>query len=454
MNPVYSSTTELARAILEGKISAVEVLEAHLAQIEKCNPALNAIVILETESARQRAQAADEALARGELWGPLHGVPFTLKDGFATKGVRSTAGFPPFDHITDYDSTSAARLKAAGAILMGKTNVSTLLGEYQTNNPIFGRTNNPWNLDYTPSGSSGGAAAAVAAGLTPFDIGSDLGGSIRIPAHFCGVFGLKPTENRVSLIGVIPNPNPLPRSIRIMGTVGPIARTLEDIELLYTLIAGADELDTGVPPVLVEGSFPLPLNRLRIAYAPTFAGVPVSSETRNAIETLAKQLEAAGAIVEEAKLPHFDVGEAFTHIGGIINMLVSAFQPQEKPPSLDQYFTELHIRDQSIVAWEQFFQAWDVLLCPTAMIPAYPHHEPGTPLMVDEQPVDYLAQCIHTTLFNYTGHPAIALPYISSRDGMPLGVQLVGKRWGEAKLLSVAKSISAVTGSFQRPAGY
>lgn len=454
MNPVYSSTTELAGAIREGKISAVEVLEAHLAQIEKHNPALNAIVILETESARQRAQAADEALARGEIWGPLHGVPFTLKDGFATKGVRSTAGFPPFDHITDYDSTPAARLKAAGAILMGKTNVSTLLGEYQTNNPIFGRTNNPWNLDYTPSGSSGGAAAAVAAGLTPFDIGSDLGGSIRIPAHFCGVFGLKPTENRVSLTGVIPNPHPLPRSIRIMGTVGPIARTLEDIELLYTLIAGADGLDTGAPPVLVEGSFPLALNSLRIAYAPTFAGVPVSSETRNAIETLAKQLEAAGAIVEEPKLPHFDVGEAFTHIGGIINMLVGAFQPQENPPSLDQYFTELHIRDQSIVAWEQFFQEWDVLLCPTAMIPAYLHHEPGTPLMVDGQPVDYLAQCIHTTLFNYTGHPAIALPYTSSSDGMPLGVQLVGKCWGEAKLLSVAKSISAVTGAFQRPAGY
>lgn len=454
MNPIFSSTTDLAASILAGTISAVEVLEAHLAQIDHHNPALNAIVILEAESARQRAHAADEALARGEIWGPLHGVPFTLKDGFATKGVRSTAGFPPFDHIPDYDSAPAARLKAAGAILMGKTNVSTLLGEYQTNNPIFGRTNNPWNLEYTPSGSSGGAAAAVAAGLTPFDIGSDLGGSIRIPAHFCGLFGLKPTENRVSLTGVLPSPHPLPRSIRIMATVGPLARTLDDIELLYRLIAGPDGHDTAAPPVPVERSVPLALNTLRIAYAPTFAGVPVSSETRNAIETLSQQLEAEGAVVEAAPLPHFDVGEAFTHIGGLINMIVGAFQPQNHPPLLDQYFTELHIRDQSIVAWEQFFQTWDVLLCPIAMVPAYPHQEPGQPLSVDGQPVDYLAQSVHTTLFNYTGHPALALPYTRSSDGMPLGLQLVGKRWGEARLLSVAKSISAVTGAFQRPVGF
>jgi amidase len=454
MNPIFSSATELARAILAGTMSAVEVLEAHLAQIDNHNPALNAIVTLEAESARRCARAADESLARGEVWGPLHGVPFTLKDGFATKGVRSTAGFPSFDHIPDYDSAPAARLKDAGAILMGKTNVSTLLGEYQTHNPIFGRTNNPWNPAYTPSGSSGGAAAAVAAGLTPFDIGSDLGGSIRIPAHFCGLFGLKPTETRVSLTGVLPSPHPLPRSIRIMATVGPIARTVDDIELLYTLIAGPDGRDTSVPPVPVERSVPLALNTLRIAYAPTFAGVPVSSETRHAIETLAQQLEAAGAVVEAAPLPHFDVGEAFTHIGGIINMMVGAFQPQDHPPTLDHYLTELHIRDQSIVAWEQFFQAWDVLLCPTAMIPAYPHHEPGTPLLVDGQPVDYLAQSIHTTLFNYTGHPALALPYTRSSDGLPLGVQLVSKRWGEAKLLSVAKSIATVTGAFQRPTGY
>lgn len=454
MNPIYSSTTEIAAAIRAGKISAVEVLEAHLAQIEKHNPALNAVVILEADSARQRAQEADAALARGEVWGPLHGVPYTLKDGFATKGVRSTAGFPPFDHVTDYDSTPAARLKKAGAILMGKTNVSTLLSEYQTNNPIFGRTNNPWNLEYTPSGSSGGAAAAVAAGLTPFDIGSDLGGSIRIPSHFCGLFGLKPTETRVSLTGVLPSPNPPPRLLRIMATVGPIARTLEDIELLYALIAGADGLDTSAPPVLVDRIPPLPLKSLRIAYAPTFAGVAVSLETRNAIETLAKQLEAAGAVVEEAKLPHFDVGDAFTHIGGIINMMMTAFQPQEKPPTVADYFTELDIRDKSILAWEEFFQEWDVLLCPTAMIPAYPHQEPGKPFIIDGEQVDYLAQSIHTTLFNYTGHPAIALPYTSSSEGLPLGVQLVSKRWGEAKLLSAAKSISAITGAFQRPTGY
>ena len=205
MDIVFSSTTELAAAIRSGRVSAVDVLDAHLKQIEKWNPALNAVVTLDAEGAYQRAHEADKALACEKLWGPLHGVPFTLKDALATAGMRTTTGFPPLaDYVPHADSTAAARLKAAGGILMGKTNVPVLLADYQTDNPIFGRTNNPWNTQRTPGGSSGGAAAAVASGMTPFDIGTDLSGSIRIPAAFCGLFGLKPTERRVSLAGLIP----------------------------------------------------------------------------------------------------------------------------------------------------------------------------------------------------------------------------------------------------------
>ena len=194
---------------------------------------------------------ADEALARGEVWGPLHGVPFTLKDAHATAGMRTTTGFPPLDHVPHEDSTVTARLKAAGGILIGKTNVAEMLADSQSNNPIFGRTNNPWNIERTPGGSSGGAAAALASGMTPFEIGTDLSGSIRIPAHFCGLFGLKPTEHRVSLAGLIPGLPP-PRSVRIMSCIGPMARTVEDLALLYPIIAGPDGRDTEVQPVPVD----------------------------------------------------------------------------------------------------------------------------------------------------------------------------------------------------------
>ena len=202
----FSSATDLAAAVRARHVSATEVLEAHLAQIQRYNSALNAVVTMDADGAHERAREADSALARGEVWGPLHGVPFTLKDAHTTAGMRTTVGFPPLDHVPHEDSTVTARLKAAGAILIGKTNVAMMLADpAQTKNPIFGRTINPWNIARTPGGSSGGAAAALASGMTPFEIGTDLAGSIRIPAHFCGVFGLKPTENRVSLAGLIPD---------------------------------------------------------------------------------------------------------------------------------------------------------------------------------------------------------------------------------------------------------
>src|SRR5947209_16985135 len=286
MDIVFSSTTQLAAAIRAGHVSATEVLEAHLAQINTHNPTLNAIITIDAERARSRAREADEALARGELWGPLHGVPFTLKDAHATAGMRTTTGFPPLaDYVPQEDSTATARLKAAGGILIGKTNVAMLLADYQTTNPIFGRTNNPWNSERTPAGSSGGAAAALAAGMTPFEIGTDLSASIRIPAHFCGLFGLKPTEQRVPLTGLIPGLPP-PRSVRIMSCIGPMARTAEDLALLYAIIAGPDARDTDVAPVPI-GSVPeLSLAGLRIAVAPTFADLPVAADIRHAVADL------------------------------------------------------------------------------------------------------------------------------------------------------------------------
>src|SRR6266566_9367580 len=374
MDIVFSSTTQLATAIRAGHVSATEVLEAHLAQIAAHNPALNAIVTMDAERARERAREADKALARGEHWGPLHGVPFTLKDAHATAGMRTTTGFPPLaNYVPKVDSTVTARLKAAGGILLGKTNVHMMLADpAQSINPIFGRTNNPWNVGRTPGGSSGGAAAALAAGMTPFDIGTDLSATIRIPAHFCGVYGLKPTEQRVPLTGLIPG-LPGPRPIRIMSCIGPMARTVEDLALLYSIIAGPDGRDTEVQPVPVDKMPQLALKHLRVAFAPTFPGLPVAAEIRGAVEELAKQLRPLCAAVEEATLPSVDFNQELLSAGALIGMVVGAFQPeeQERPTTLAQYLEALDIRDQSILAWEQFFDEWDVLLCPPSMVTAF-----------------------------------------------------------------------------------
>ncbi len=452
---VFSSTTQLAAAIRAGDVSATEVLEVHLAQIATHNPALNAVVTMDAEQAHKRAREADEALARGEIWGPLHGVPFTLKDAHATAGMRTTTGFPPLDHVPHEDSTVTARLKAAGGILLGKTNVAMMLADYQTTNPIFGRTNNPWNIERTPGGSSGGAAVALAGGMTPFEIGTDLSASIRIPAHFCGVCGLKPTEQRVPLTGLIPG-LPTPRSVRIMSCIGPMARTVDYLALLYSIIAGPDGRDTEVQPVPVDKMPHLELKHLRVAFAPSFPGLPVAAEIRGAVEELAKQLRPLCAAVEEAALPQVDFNQELPRAGALIGMIIGAFQPeeQEQPATLAQYLEALDRRDQSILAWEQFFEKWDVLLCPPSMVTAFPHCEPGSPLRVDDQEVIYWAVSGHGTLFNYTGHPAVVLPYKLDRDGLPLGIQLVGKRWDESHLLEMAKVLSEVTGPFQRPPGY
>ena len=454
---VFSSAAQLAAAIQAGAISATEALAAHLAQIDRRNPALNAIITLDAERAHARAQAADAAQARGERWGPLHGVPFTLKDAHATAGLRTTTGFPPLaDQVPSEDGTVAARLRAAGGILMGKTNVAAMLADpAQSANPIFGRTSNPWNTAYTPGGSSGGAAAAVAAGMTPFDIGTDLSGSLRIPAHFCGLFGLKPTEHRVSLDGLIPGLPP-PRSVRLMSCIGPMARTVEDLALLLGIIAGPDARDTDVPPVPLGTVPALDIKGLRIAVAPTFAGLPVAAGIRQAIEALAQQLRAAGATVEEAPLPALDFTQDLTSAGELIGMMVGAFQPDAHAPptTLAQYLEMLHRRDQSIRAWEQLFESWDALLCPPAMIGAFPHCETGVPLQVDGQAVDYWFVSAHCTVFNYTGHPAAVLPYTHDQHGLPIGVQLVGKRWDDARLLGIAQALANVTGAFTRPPGY
>ncbi|MER8828394.1 amidase [Mesorhizobium sp. M0938] len=457
MDLVFSSTTELAAAIRDRKISAVEALDAYLAQIDRHNEAVNAVVTLGRETARARAEKADEAQARGDVLGPLHGVPFTLKDTHETSGMKTTVGFPPFaDYVAREDSPVVLRLKAAGGVLTAKTNVATMLGDWQSDNPLFGRTNNPWDLSRTSGGSSGGAAAALCAGMTPFEVGTDMQDSIRLPAAFCGVYGLKATEHRVSLAGAFPDPGGVPRGVRLMSCIGPLARNVEDLALILGIIAGPDGRDADLAPVPVEGMPELDLKTLRIVFAPAFPGFPVAGEIRAAVENLARELQSGGAVVEEARLPTLDLHDDLTQGGALIGMMLEATQPEppEEPTPVSRWFEALGRRDRSILAWERFFQEWDALLCPVAMTTAFPHCEPGTPIKVDDKEQSYWMLPAYGAVFNYSGHPALSLPYTQGRDGLPIGLQLVGRRWSESRLLGIARAIAPLSGGFRRPPGY
>ncbi|RUW67663.1 MULTISPECIES: amidase [unclassified Mesorhizobium] len=457
MDIAFASTIELATAIAARTISAVAALDAHLAQIDRGNGAVNAIVTLDREGARERARQADVALARGDALGPLHGVPFTLKDTHDTTGMKTTVGFPPFaDYVAKKDSPVVARLKAAGAILIGKTNVATMLGDWQSDNPLFGRTGNPWNLSRTAGGSSGGAAAAVAAGMTPFEIGTDMQDSIRLPAAFCGVYGLKPTEHRVSLAGAFPDPGGTARSVRLMSCLGPLARSAEDLALIYRIIAGPDEGDTDLAPVPVEATETPDVGALRIAVATSFPGFPVAGEISAAVEKLGEKLGSAGAMVEEAKLPRLDLHDDLAEGGALIGMMLEAAQPDppEQPTPVSRWFAALARRDRSILAWDRFFESCDALLCPVAMTTAFPHCAPGTAIEVNGREENYWMLPAYGAVFNYSGHPALTIPGGYDSEGLPIGLQLVGRRWSETRLLGIASAIAPLTDGYRRPTGY
>jgi amidase len=453
--PTTMTAVELASAIRERRMSSTEIVEAHLSRIERGNPALNAVITLDAAGALRQAREVDDLIARGDVDPvslPLLGVPLTLKDCHETAGMRTTSGYPPLSgHIPARDGTVSARLKAAGAIVMGKTNVSELLADAQSSNPIFGRANNPWNLERTPGGSSGGAAAAVACGMTPLEIGSDIGGSIRMPAHCCGIYGLKPTEHRVSNYGHIPDLPQHPRTTRVMNAIGPMARSVDDLSLAFRIIAGPDGFDLDVPPVPVSVVPDLSLASLRLAWAGSFPGLPIASDIRNAIARLAVDLDGAGALVEET-LPGLSFDEQLEtrmKLREIVRMLIDV--PPAGPPSALDYFETLDRRDGFIRAWEQFFDDWDALICPVMMTTAFPHCERDTPVAVDGEPYDYMMVAGYCRPFNLTGHPVVTIPIGLDGDGLPIGVQIAGKRWHDERLLGIAKAVTSIVGPLSQP---
>ena len=477
---VFRSATELA-SVIRGKVaSAKEVLDEHLCHITKHNPSLNAVVTLNEEEARQRAERADAALARGEVWGPLHGVPVTVKDAFETAGLRTTSSFKPLaNYIPKQDATVVARLRAAGAIILGKTNMPMLALDVQSNSPLFGRANNPWNTAYTPGGSTGGGAASVAAGLSPLEIGSDMGGSVRIPAHFCGILALKSSEHLVSIAGHIPEPPGAPRGVRHMGVVGPLARCVDDLRLAISLIAGTDGRNWEVPPVPLSSVAKRPLRKCRIAWTDDF-GIPLAENVRTALKSLADELLGAGCRVEQLRPPGFDFRMAHETWGEMLGSEVGAGMPlvprfltglqfrmmhsrsylrngviRGVRLNMPRYARALTRRDALISQLDKFLSEWDAWLCPVTSGPAFTHCRTGQPIEIDGRKVPYLvASTGYTTVFNLTGNPVVVLPVGRSKEGLPIGIQVVGRRWRDMELLAAADAIADVTGPFQRPPGY
>ena len=477
----FSSATELAASIRARRASASDLVELYLARVARYNSALNAICTLDAAGAQRRAREADTALSRGEPWGPLHGVPMTIKDALETAGMRTTGGHPPLkDYIPQRDATAVARLRAAGAILLGKTNVPPLSSDYRADNPIFGRTNNPWNLERTPGGSTGGGAAAVAAGLSAFDVGSDLAGSVRTPAHFCGLFALKPTERRIPNTGHIPEPPGDSRAVRHQNVLGPLARSVEDLALITRTIAGPDDAEWDLAPVPWLAPPERALASHRFAWSTNFGGIAITRETRDGIQKLAAELSRAGCKVEEGNPPGFSFDEAWETWGEIAiaeRAATGGDRSRERVAALNatlgeswavargsakgvkadvaDYMAALTRRDRLITVLERFFQQWDAFICPVSVSPAIPHVPFGTPIDVGGSTVPYfIAGTAYTCAFNMTGNPAVVLPLTHSKDGLPIGVQLVGKRWSEPELLALAQKVSLVTGPFTPPPNY
>lgn len=455
---VFLAAHQLAQAIRDRKISSTEVMEAYLSQITQHNPALNAIVTLDAENALELSLAADKALAQGDNWGVLHGVPVTIKDTLETKGLRTTSSYEPLaDYIPKHDATVVARLRTAGAIILGKTNTPQLAGNFQTNSPLFGRTNNPWNHEYTPGGSTGGGASAIAAGLSPLELGSDIGGSIRVPSHFCGVFGFKPTEHRVSTFGHIPELPGRPKTIRYLQTIGPLARSVEDLRLCLSLIEGPDPRQKEVLPIPIQVNPVTTLQSCRYAWTEGFGDIPATAETKAALEKLASSLADLGCYVEQHNQPPNFEGNALMNT----YMNIFAFELGLSQPDLtrtqqqQRYLTALTERNILIANMEGFLSDWDVWLCPVTPVPAFTHRQPGESIEVDGHEFSYLrAIGAYTAIFNLTGNPAVVLPFTQSQSGLPIGVQMVGRRGSDMKLLEIAQKLTQVTGFFQRPPGY
>lgn len=480
LNP-FSSAASMLAALRSTQISATELLDLHLRRIERFNPALNAIVTPDYENARTRATAADAARARGED-GPLLGLPLTIKDCIYAKGLPTTGGLPDRAEAIDHeDARLTARLRAAGAVLMGKTNVPPYAGDWQSFNPLFGQSNNPWDLERTPGGSTGGGAAALAAGLTPLEFGGDFGGSIRIPAAFCGVYGHKSSETALARSGHFPGPNQ-PNPTVGMGVQGPLARTAEDLELALDVVVGPDIGEDVAWRLTLPPARHQRLADFRVAILPPLDWLSVDQEIMAAQEHLAATLSRAGARVAEASPEGFgNLREYYKLYQSIVAAIVHIGFPEQIRRDLANraraggsefgdtwaagimasaadYILWFGRREVYRAAYRAFFTEWDVLLAPVAMVNAFPHDH-STPfekrtLPVNGTMVPYNLLPVYAGLCNLSGQPGTAFPAGRTSASLPIGLQAIGPYLEDRTPIRFAALVAQEIGGFQAPPGY
>lgn len=439
----------LAEGIRRRDFSSRELLDLYLDRIARLNPALNAVVILDVDGAQRVADAADAAAARDEAVGPLHGIPMTVKDSFETAGIRTTCGVPAWDRVPERDADAVGRLRDAGAIVFGKTNVPAMVADWQTANPIFGVTNNPWDTTRSSGGSSGGAAVALAAGLTALELGSDIAGSIRLPSNWCGVCGHKPSWGLVPQRGHLP-PAPGALAAADLAVIGPLARDVADLELALDILAGPAAADATGWRLQLPPSRASKLGRLRIAVWLDDPAYPVERDVAAVLESAVAALADAGANLVDAAPP--------VSLPEVVQLHMELLYPLMDPSSTLQHRDWLvadERRQQMRAQMWNYFRQVDALLMPVAMVPAiaHDHLEPmaDRALLVDSGTRSYL------DLFGWVGLPTVAylpataVPVGRTNAGLPVGLQVVGPYLEDRTTLAVARGIERVLGGFVPP---
>ncbi|GAA5117294.1 amidase [Pseudonocardia adelaidensis] len=482
--PAFRSAVELVEAMEAGAVSAVELAEQAIARIERHDGTLNAVCVPDFERALEAARAADAARTRGEAR-PLLGVPMTVKESFHVAGLPTTWGIPEFaGFVPDSDAVAVQRVKAAGAVVLGKTNVPFALGDMQSYNAIYGTTGNPWDAQRTPGGSSGGSAAALAAGYGALSIGSDIGGSLRNPAHYCGVYAHKPSLGLLPLRGHTPPDVPVVPAESDLAVIGPMARTAADLKLLLDVLAGPDPLGAGVAYRLA-----LPearhdeLGGYRVLVVDSHPLIPSASSVRAAIDAVAAGLAAAGAKVERESPLLPDQAETARVYARLLMSTLGARFPVEVYEHVRAEAGQLADDDRSLTAervrgavashrdwlaadaqravlrqqWRDLFAEFDVVLYPVMPTPAFPHdHSPmGTRRIdVDGADHDYFDQIALAGVATLPGLPATSLPIGTSDEGLPIGVQAIGPMFGDRTTIRFAELVERELGGFRPPPGY
>jgi Asp-tRNA(Asn)/Glu-tRNA(Gln) amidotransferase A subunit family amidase len=443
------------------EVSVLELAEAHIGQIERLNPKLNAFADFDAE--RVRAQAGEMDVVAIDARGPLHGLPVTVKSSIATAGYKCEIGsLNHKDEIPREDAVVVARLRAAGALILGTTNCPEFLMAYETDNLLHGQTRNPWDLERTPGGSSGGESAAIAAGMSAAGLGSDSGGSVRVPAHFTGICSLKPTPGRIPGRGHLP---PCVGPFVTLGAIGPMARTMADVELIFRTLSGQDDADPASPPVVLRPRSLDELRKNRIGFFEDDGLTPVTAETRGAVRKAAAVLRDAGFCVEPFRPQTLEQLRKlwwtfFVQCGAMF------YEPEvrggrEKLSPIFREFLEIAERTgplsstELLSAWAEMdllraktleeMRAYPVLLCPVASMPAWKHGE--RKWTIDGETVEYLDAVRYTQWFNTLGAPAAVVPVGRSPEGMPIGVQIAARPFEDEVVLGVAEIVERAFGS-------